>query len=93
MDSSEIIARVEKAVPDATEVLVEGADCSFTTVVVSPSFDGQSLLKRQQAVLSHFVDLLGSGDLHALTVKAHTPAEWSAKQQPKPQTNLTQLSI
>ena len=89
MDREEVIARIGQAVPAAAEIMVEGADCDFTAVVLSEDFAGVSQVKRQQQVLASFSDVLASGELHALSVKAHTPAEWQAKQSQ----SLTQLSL
>ena len=87
MEQAEVITKIQQSVSDA-QVLVEGADCSFSVVVISPQFEGQLPVKRQQAVLASFSELLATGELHALTVKAHTPSEWSKLQAQQ----LTQLS-
>lgn len=89
MESQEVVNRIRQAVPDATDIQVDGADCDFRAIVLSPSFEGLSPVKRQQSVLAQFSDVLSTGELHALSVKAHTPDEWKAKQ---PQT-LTQVSL
>lgn len=80
MEQVQIIDMIRQAVPGA-EVQIEGADCNFTVVVVSDTFSGLTPVKRQQQVLAAFNDLLAGGELHALSVRAHTPAEWSAIQQ------------
>lgn len=88
MLAQQVIERIRKAAPTAT-IEVDGADCDFTAIVLSDDFEGVSPVKRQQSILSQFADVLASGELHALTVKAHTPAEWQAKQGQ----SLTQLSL
>lgn len=77
MDSHEIIARVKQLYPDA-QVDLEGADCSFEMIVISEAFEGMNTLQRQQPILGLFRDELASGTLHALSVRARTPAEQSA---------------
>lgn len=89
MERQQVITRIEQAIPDAVDIQVEGADCDFTALVLSESFAGVSAVKRQQQVLAKFTDVLASGELHALSVKAHTPDEWQAKQAQ----SLTQLSL
>jgi len=89
MERQEVIALLEAAVPEAEAVYVEGADCDFTAVVLSDSFAGVSQVKRQQQVLARFADLLASGELHALSIKAFTPGEWQAKRGQ----SLTQVSL
>lgn len=83
METSAIRDLVRAALPDA-EVDVEGEGCSFTVTVVSPAFEGLSLVRRQQQVLQAVQDPLDSGALHAITVRAHTPAEWRNRNSPAP---------
>ena len=63
MQKTEVEAKIRQAIPDA-DIEVEGADCSFSVVVLSQEFEK-----------------MGSGALHALSVKAHTPGEWAKLQQ------------
>jgi len=74
MQQSEVEDRVKAAIPDA-QITVEGEGCSFTIHVISASFEGQMPVKRQKAVMAPFADLIASGELHALSIKAKTPAE------------------
>jgi BolA protein len=76
MTEEEIISRIRTLHPDAV-VDVAGEDCSFEVYVVSESFAGQSILNRQKPILGLFKDEITSGALHALTIKAKTPAELS----------------
>ncbi|KAK4283328.1 hypothetical protein QN277_000289 [Acacia crassicarpa] len=50
----------------------------FNLKIVSPKFDGQSLVKRHRMVYVLLADELQSG-LHALSIVAKTPQETSAK--------------
>lgn len=77
MQEDEIIQRVRELYPDAT-VDLDGADCSFEMIVISARFEGLNSLKRQQSILALFKDELTSGKLHALSIRAKTPAEQSA---------------
>ena len=76
MEKTEVEAKIKRVLPDAA-IQVEGADCSFSVVVLSECFAKMPPVKRQQQVLACFSDLLSNGTLHALSVKAHTPAEWA----------------
>lgn len=89
MQHDEVRQRIQAAFPADTEIRIEGADCDFTALVLSADFDGVSAVKRQQRVLAQFADVLASGELHALSVKAFTPSEWKSKQAQA----LTQLSL
>ena len=89
MEREQVIALIREVVPNASEIAVDGADCDFSALVLSEEFDGVSQVKRQQQILARFSDVLATGELHALSVKAHTPSEWQAKQQG----SLTQISL
>jgi len=58
-----------------SEVSMEGDGCNCSAVIVSPVFEGLSLLQRQRLVLGIVKDEIKSGELHALSVKTFTPAE------------------
>lgn len=68
---------IENGLPDA-DVHVEGDGAHFTAVVVSPSFTGKSRLQKQQMVYDTVREQLLDGSLHALSIKAFSPAEWDA---------------
>lgn len=77
MDENEITARITSLYPGAA-VDVNGADCSFEVYVISEQLKGMSTLQRQRSLLDLFKDELKSGKLHALAIKARTPAEQAA---------------
>ena len=52
-----------------------GSETHFKVVVVSPAFEGLSLLDRHRRVNETLKAEL-SGGVHALTVRALTPAQW-----------------
>jgi len=54
---------------------MEGDGCNCSTVVVSPIFEGLSLLQSQRIVLAVVSEEIKSGELHALSVKTYTPNE------------------
>ena len=60
---------------DQSQVTLEGDGCNCSAVVVSPIFQGLSLLQRQRIVLSVVSEEIKSGELHALSVKSYTPNE------------------
>jgi acid stress-induced BolA-like protein IbaG/YrbA len=65
------------------ECEVDGDGCGggykVSLQVVSPAFEGVSLLKRHQMVHELFSTELASNTIHALTIKAWTPAQFEAK--------------
>ena len=60
---------------DVAVVAVDGAGNRFEIDVVSEDFEGLSRVKRQQLVYAAIDDLIASGAIHAVTIKAATPAE------------------
>jgi acid stress-induced BolA-like protein IbaG/YrbA len=74
MTLSEIQNKLEVGVKDST-VTMEGDGCNCSTLVVSPVFEGMPLLARQKMVLAAVRADIDSGELHALSIKARTPAE------------------
>lgn len=74
MESAEIKQRILEQYPDA-QIETDGADCNFSVTIVSEAFAGLSPIQRQRPVLALFKDDITSGALHALSVKARTPAE------------------
>lgn len=87
MEAQDVQAKITAQIADAA-VNVAGADCNFTLMVISDSFEGLSPLKRQQKVMACFADELATGALHALSVKTFTQDEWRLSQSE----SLTQLS-
>ncbi|HIL42769.1 MAG TPA: BolA/IbaG family iron-sulfur metabolism protein [Gammaproteobacteria bacterium] len=74
MTLEEIQAKIESGI-DNSVVTMDGDGCNCSTLVVSPVFEGMSLLSRQRAVMSLVSDDIKSGELHALSVKTRTPEE------------------
>jgi acid stress-induced BolA-like protein IbaG/YrbA len=75
MQAEEIQQLIEAGLT-AAEVYVEGDGTHFTALVITPAFEGQSRLKRQQMVYDTVRPYLLDGRLHALSIKALTPTEW-----------------
>ena len=74
MTLSEIQKKLESTI-ELSQVTMEGDGCNCSAVVVSPIFEGLSLLQRQRIVLAVVSDEIKSGELHALSVKTYTPNE------------------
>lgn len=68
----EVRKRVEDAIPDA-QVSVEVEGNRAVIVVVSQHFEGMSRVKKQQQVYACIEDLIASGTLHAVSIKAEIP--------------------
>lgn len=74
MTLEEIQTKLKQGISDA-QVEVNGDGCNCSTTIVSPHFEGMSLLARQRMILAIMRDDLQSGELHALSIKAYTPDE------------------
>ena len=64
-------SRLEEAFADA-EVAVAGEGNRFEIHIVSAAFEGLNRVRRQQAVYAVIGDLIASGAIHAVTIRAST---------------------
>jgi acid stress-induced BolA-like protein IbaG/YrbA len=69
---------VRQALPDAD---IEVSDLTgeldhFRVVVISPAFEGKSLIERHQLVQQPLKPAVDDGRIHALTLKTYTPEQW-----------------
>jgi acid stress-induced BolA-like protein IbaG/YrbA len=62
------------------ELQVDGDGRHFDALVVSTAFEGKSRVQRHQIVYAALGDRMRE-EVHALSIKALTPAEWQALQQ------------
>ena len=74
MSPEEIQQLIASQMPDAT-VEVSGGEGKFVANVTSDAFDGLSPIRRHKLVYACVNDQIVSGELHALTIVARTPAE------------------
>jgi len=58
------------------EVQVTGDGSHFEAIVVSEAFEGKTMVQEQKMVYATLGDRITSGAIHALSIKAFTPAEW-----------------
>jgi acid stress-induced BolA-like protein IbaG/YrbA len=62
------------------QLQVEGDGRHFDALVVAAAFEGKSRVQRHQLVYRVLGERM-RGEVHALSIKALTPAEWRALQQ------------
>ena len=74
MTPDKIQQLIAQRMPDA-EVDVSGRDGKYVANVTSDAFDGLTSFKRHKLVYACVDDEIASGELHALTIVAKTPAE------------------
>ncbi len=75
MDPSEITALIEAGLPNAVVSVQSPDNTHFEAVVVAEAFDGKRALQRHQLIYQCLGKLMGN-EIHAMTIRAHTPEEW-----------------
>ena len=78
METEAVAQLIRSGLPGA-EVQVTGDGEHFEAVVVSDAFEGLSLIKRERLVMETVREQVASGELHALSIKARTPAQQAAQ--------------
>jgi acid stress-induced BolA-like protein IbaG/YrbA len=58
---------------------VSGDGRHWAAVIVSPAFEGKRLIQRHQMVYATLGKRIQTDEVHALSMKTHTPAEWAAQ--------------
>jgi len=61
-----------------THLEVDGDGRHWSAVVVSESFAGLRLIARHQKVYATLGQKIQTDEVHALSMKTYTPAEWAA---------------
>jgi acid stress-induced BolA-like protein IbaG/YrbA len=79
MQAQEVQHIIESQIPEAT-VITAGEGCNFEVTVISDVFSGLLPVKRQQRVYECVNQQIADGTIHALTIKAYTPAQWQKLQ-------------
>ena len=78
METHAIEQLIRAAMP-GSQVQVTGDGSHFEAIVISQDFAGKSLLQKQRLVMAAVREQIGSGELHALSIRTYTPDEWSAQ--------------
>ena len=76
MTPEQIQQLIAAQMPNA-DVEVNGGDGKYVANVISDDFDGLTPIKRHKLVYACVNEQITSGELHALTIVAKTPAEVS----------------
>lgn len=77
MDPSDITQMIEAGFEDAQVQVVTDDNTHFEALVVAAEFEGKRPIARHQLVYQCLGALVGN-EIHALSIKALTPAEWRA---------------
>ena len=58
---------------------IEGDGRHWYGTIVSGAFEGKRLIQRHQLVYATLGDRMKTDEVHALSMKTYTPAEWAAQ--------------
>ena len=74
----ELKKRIEDSIVDARCFVNEfsGGSDHYSVIVIASAFENKSILARHRMVMDLFKDELHSGEIHALSIKALTQAQW-----------------
>ena len=78
MDAEQIQTLIAAGLP-CEHVQVEGDGRHWFATIVSPEFEGKRPIARHQRVYATLGERLKSDEVHALSMKTFTPAEWAAQ--------------
>jgi len=82
--ADDVQARIARAIVPS-DVSARGDASRMEIVVVSPAFEGVSRVRKQQLVYAAIAELISKGALHAVTIRAYTPAEYAPESPAEPQ--------
>lgn len=79
MQAQDVAELVRQELPDC-EIEVQNEGNHYLVVAVGDRFEGMSPVKKQQLIYGALRAQLDDGTIHALTIRAFTPAQWAARQ-------------
>ena len=75
MQTEEIERLIIAGLP-GSKVRVSGDGRHFEAIVITDAFAGKSLLEQQRMVFATLGNKVESGEIHALSMRTYTAAEW-----------------
>ncbi len=79
MQAQDVAELVRQELPDC-EIQVQNDGNHYLVVAIGDRFEGMSPVKKQQLIYGALRQQLDDGTIHALTIRAFTPAQWAARQ-------------
>ncbi|WP_334134534.1 BolA family protein [Tepidimonas sp.] len=77
MTAEQLRALIAEGLP-CTHIEVSGDGRHWAAVVVSPAFEGKRAIQRHQMVYATLGQRIHTDEVHALSMRTYTPAEWQA---------------
>ena len=78
MTAEELQSLIATSLP-CEHIEVSGDGRHWSAVIVSPDFEGLRLIARHKKVYDTLGARIKTDEVHALSMKTHTPAEWAKK--------------
>ncbi|MEJ8846531.1 BolA family protein [Variovorax rhizosphaerae] len=78
MTAEELKAIIAAGLP-CEHLSLEGDGRHWFATIVSAEFEGQRAIKRHQKVYATLGAKMHTDEVHALSMKTYTPAEWAAQ--------------
>jgi len=79
MTAEELQSLIASGLP-CDHIEVDGDGRHWQAVIVSPEFEGRRLIQRHQRVYATLGARMHTDEVHALSMKTYTPAEWAVQQ-------------
>jgi acid stress-induced BolA-like protein IbaG/YrbA len=76
MDPADIKTLIENGLDGATVEIFSEDNTHYAALVVTAAFEGKRPIARHQMVYQCLGSLMGN-EIHAMSIRAHTPAEWA----------------
>jgi acid stress-induced BolA-like protein IbaG/YrbA len=77
MTAQELQSIIAAGLP-CEHITLDGDGRHWSAVIVSPAFEGKRLIQRHQRVYATLGARMHTDEVHALSMKTYTPAEWAA---------------
>ena len=78
MTAEQLQALIAAGLP-CTHIALEGDGRHWYATIVSSAFEGNRLIARHQQVYATLGTRMQTDEVHALSMKTFTPAEWAAQ--------------
>ena len=76
MQADQVQSLLQQHLEDC-EIHVAGAGSHYDITVIGDVFEGLNAVKKQQLVYAGLNAQIADGSIHAVNIKAFTPAEWA----------------
>ena len=79
MTADELKSLISAGLP-CEHIELTGDGRHWYATIVSPEFEGKRAIQRHQRVYATLGSKMHTDEVHALSMKTYTPAEWAAQQ-------------